>query len=515
MSPRTVSSRTVSPRTNYSNSARPKNACKSVASSCAPSRASSRAPGRVPSRVFGVAPQIARLARCQQLRLLRLLIPAVTASLLTACMASPPAYESETQPPADAATYAQQPSPAPSASSSSQFNFPMTSCGDHASEPSETWYSVFIDGASVEDIKSRYCGDAVSATRGKSGNPTVQAASFTSYAKALTLARAIGGVVEQSATQAPGVDGANTNSADGTANSGTNGTTNSGTANSANKAAPNSSPAPAPGPTPAPSTQVGQSAYLNANESGVPINIRTNASTDAEVQSTGYPGDQVQIANSVQGNDGFTWYEVRLASGAAGWVRGDLVSAQAPAAGARSGSGSVYPDYGDEAAQPPAAPSYEPPSADGDVQIPSANAPYGQAPAQQPSGQPPYAQPPYAQQPYAQQPYAQQPYTQPGQPPYTQPGQPPYAQQPPSNQSPYGGTDSRGRNSILTAREPGVAINIRESASLNSRIRYRANPGDAIQVSGSAQGEDGATWYQVRFSSGATGWVRGDLVSTN
>lgn len=476
-----MSPRTVSPRTNYPNSAR-----KSA----------------VPGCVSSDAPQ---MARCQRLRLL---ITAATVGLLTACMASPPAYETETQPPADAATYAQQPSPAPSASSSSQFSFPMTSCGDHASEPSETWYSVFIDGASVEDIKSRYCGDAVSATRGKSGNPTVQAASFTSYAKALTLARAIGGVVEQSATQAPGVDGANTNSADGTAN----GTANSAdsTANSANKPSPNSSPAPAPGPTPAPSTQVGQSAYLNANESGVPINIRTNASTDAEVQSTGYPGDQVQIANSVQGNDGFTWYEVRLASGAAGWVRGDLVSAQAPAAGSRSGSGSIYPDYGDEAAQPPAAPSYEPPSADGDVQIPSANAPYGQAPAQ----------PPYAQQPSAQPPYAQQPYTQPGQPPYaqqpyTQPGQPPYAQQPPSNQSPYDGPDSRGRNSILTAREPGVAINIRESASLNSRIRYRANPGDAIQVSGSAQGEDGATWYQVRFASGAMGWVRGDLVSTN
>jgi uncharacterized protein YgiM (DUF1202 family) len=67
----------------------------------------------------------------------------------------------------------------------------------------------------------------------------------------------------------------------------------------------------------------------------------------------------------------------------------------------------------------------------------------------------------------------------------------------------------------LTSREPGSAINIREFASMNSKVRYRANPGDPVQVSGSAQGDDGFTWYQVRFSSGAAGWVRGDLLAGN
>lgn len=69
------------------------------------------------------------------------------------------------------------------------------------------------------------------------------------------------------------------------------------------------------------------------------------------------------------------------------------------------------------------------------------------------------------------------------------------------------------RNSALTARDPGAVINIREYASPNSRVLYLANSGDPVQISGAAQGEDGHTWYQVQFPSGAAGWVRGDLLS--
>ncbi|NJN05082.1 MAG: hypothetical protein HC816_22935 [Leptolyngbyaceae cyanobacterium RM1_1_2] len=133
-------------------------------------------------------------------KLLIRLLPLLCLGSLTACMASP-SYEadpsaSSTDPNATA-TYSQSPSPSASPAPSSQFTFPMTSCGDQAAEPSDSWYSVFIDGASLDDIRTRYCGDAVSVTRAKSGKPTVQAASFTSYARALTLAKAIGGVVEQ------------------------------------------------------------------------------------------------------------------------------------------------------------------------------------------------------------------------------------------------------------------------------------------------------------------------------
>lgn len=364
------------------------------------------------------------------------------------------------------ATYTPQPSP--EESFSSQFNFPLATCGDQSSEPSETWYSVFIDGGDLNDIRTRYCGDALSTSR-RSGTSTIQVASFTSYAKALSLAKAVGGVVEQTAAQAtPDASGSNYQSAD------------------------SHHAQPAPSPQPPAASQVGQTAFLNASDASVPINIRQGASTDAEVASTAYPGERVQIANAAQGNDGYTWYEVRLESGTSGWVRGDLISAQAPV---------------EQPAEPPPSRSQTP-----------ANAPQPPLPAQPPAN-PPYAQPPYAQSPYVQPPYAQPPYAQ--QPPYTQP---PYAQQPPYTQpplpnspngAPYGAPYGGGRPSTLTAREPGAAINIREYASMNSRVRYHAKPGDPVQVSGSAQGDDGFMWYQVRFASGAVGWVRSDLVAGN
>ncbi|NJN05083.1 MAG: SH3 domain-containing protein [Leptolyngbyaceae cyanobacterium RM1_1_2] len=230
------------------------------------------------------------------------------------------------------------------------------------------------------------------------------------------------------------------------------------------------------------------------------------------MQSMGYSGDPVQISNSTQGDDGFTWYEVQLASGTAGWVRGDLVSAQAPAQAPAQAQTPSYSNSDD--AQPPTqAPAQAPYQSPSDPaygqspygQSPSGQAPYGQAPYQPPYALPPSGQAP--QQPY-QQPYGRPPYSQ---PPYSQPGQSPYGRDS-YDQSPYAQPGREGR-STLTARDPGSAINIREFASPNSQVRYRANPGDPVQIAGSAQGDDGFTWYQVRFSSGAAGWVRGDLLA--
>jgi uncharacterized protein YgiM (DUF1202 family) len=400
----------------------------------------------------------------------RLLVMAIGLGL-TACMAPSPYDESamdavseEPMEPSQAgATYTPQPSP--EESFSSQFNFPLATCGDQSSEPSETWYSVFVDGGDLNDIRSRYCGDALS-TRRRSGTPTIQVASFTSYAKALTLAKAIGGVVEQTAAQATPGSSRDSSSSD-------------------YQSADSTPSQSAPAAQPPVASQVGQSAFLSASDASVPINIRQAASTDAAVQSTGYSGEQVQIANAAQGDDGYTWYEVRLESGTSGWVRGDLISAEAPTVESPPPEPprSQPPAYG----QPPTAPSQPPPAA-----TPYAQPPYSQSPY----SQPPYSQPPYAQTP----PYAQSPYSQ----PHTPPG-------PTSpNGMPYGA----GRPSVLTAREPSAAINIREFASMNSRVRYHASPGDPVQVSGSAQGDDGFLWYQVRFASGAVGWVRSDLVGT-
>ncbi len=414
----------------------------------------------------------------------RLPVIALSLGLLTACMAPSPYDESALdgvseepmEPNQSGATYTPQPSP--EESFSSQFNFPLATCGDQTSEPSETWYSVFLDGGDINDIRTRYCGDALSTSR-RSGTPTIQVASFTSYAKALTLAKAIGGVVEQTAAQAtPDASSSDYQSADTTPS----------------QAAPDAQPPAA--------SQVGQSAFLSTSDASIPINIRQGASTDAEVESTGYSGERVQIANAAQGEDGYTWYEVRLESGTSGWVRGDLISAQAPTA-EQPPAQSEPPRSQPPAAQSPSSPSQPPP----------ATSPYAQPPYAQPppyAQQPPYAQPPYTQQqPYAQSPYSpQQPYS----PPYAQ--QPPYAQ-PPAPNSPNGLPHGAGRPSVLTAREPGAAINIREFASMNSRVRYHASPGDPVQVAGSAQGDDGFMWYQVRFESGAVGWVRSDLVANH
>lgn len=395
--------------------------------------------------------------------------------LLTACVA-PPVYDTgatgtESVENNSSAAYP-SPSPAASESATTQFNFPLATCGDSAAEPSETWYSVFVDGGSVDEIRNRYCGDAISANR-KSGAATVQVASFTSYARALSLAKAIGGVVEQTAQAAP----------------------DSTTARSA-PATPQPAPAPAPQPLPsgAASVAVGQSAYLNASQAGVPINIREQASTDAPIQATGYPGDPVQIASRTQGSDGYPWYEVRSQAGQTGWVRGDLIAAQPPAL--QSQPQDPAPDQSagsaDQAPAQTAQPPYPQPTDPQPYDSPDYNPPsYGQSPYNPPPATaqaPGYPGPSGAGQPY---------------PGYPQPAQPPY------------GTPPVGGRATLTAQDPGAEINIREFASLKSRVRYWANAGDPIQISGSARGDDGQIWYQVQFPSGAMGWVRSDLVTTN
>lgn len=406
----------------------------------------------------------------------RRLVPLASLGLLTACMASSSYSDDVMQPPSNgatantsdansaAATYTPQPSPSPS--QTAQFNFPLGTCGEQSSQPSGTWYSIFIDNGDVNQIRSRYCGDAISTTREKSGTPTVQVASFTSYAKALALAKAVGGVVEQTAQQTASSTGSS-----------------SGSYQSADR--PAASPAPAASAaSAAPAIQVGQSAYLSASDPNLSINIRGSASTDAAIQSSGVSGDRVQISNSAQGKDGFTWYEVRLDSGTAGWVRGDLIAAQAPAVN-RSANQSANQSGGSP-------PSYTSPSA-----------------RDQPSSAPPYAQAPYGQPPYGQPPYG-------GQAPPAQPSYPPAYGQPSYGQPPYGqGGYGMNRNSTLTSRDPGSAINVREYASPNSRVRYHGNPGDPVRISGAAQGEDGFTWYQVQFPSGAGGWVRSDLIMSN
>ncbi len=172
-----------------------------------------------------------------------------------------------------------------------ELTFPQATCGEEASTPSENWYPVFIDGAELSAIRSQYCGNAISEVRSKTGVPTIQVASFTSYEKAKKFAAAVGGEVDVVGSL-PG-------------------------------AKPGSSQANSPTQ---PELTTGKTATLASAETGSPINIRQSASTDASVQEVAYSGDAIKVASKTQGTDGYTWYKVELDSGASGWVRSDLIS---------------------------------------------------------------------------------------------------------------------------------------------------------------------------------------------
>lgn len=69
------------------------------------------------------------------------------------------------------------------------------------------------------------------------------------------------------------------------------------------------------------------------------------------------------------------------------------------------------------------------------------------------------------------------------------------------------------RQATLTAQDPNAQINVREDPSTRSTAQHYGVAGDVVQVLGEKQGDDGQTWYQVKFPSGATGWVNGQFVA--
>ena len=77
---------------------------------------------------------------------------------------------------------------------SSQLTFPQISCGN-PSDVGDTWYPVVIDGADIEKVKEQYCADAIEYTREKTGQLTVQVASFTDRQQAQVFADAVNGEV--------------------------------------------------------------------------------------------------------------------------------------------------------------------------------------------------------------------------------------------------------------------------------------------------------------------------------
>lgn len=345
------------------------------------------------------------------------LLAATISGLLVSACAADSSYPEGSAPLPDATSGLATPNaPSPTASPA-EFTFPQANCSDRATTDSTTWYPVIIKSADLEQVRSNYCGDAISTIQAISGTPAVQVATFTSYEKAVRFAQAVGGEVEgrpidqiaQSNTRA------------------------------------DASPTPdavssSPSPTATSPVTDSKSAMLASREAGSPINIRTSASTSAPIQDVGYAGDAIQIQSSTQGDDGYVWYNVRSTSGATGWVRGDLISNTTSASANATGNDRTTTNT-DRSTPEPLSPS----------PVTSANQP-----------------------------------------------------------SPNSTTSDR--SSLLTANEPGSSINVREAASTEAQIRSTAYAGDPIRVIGQTQGTDGYVWYNVQFDSGTTGWVRGDFV---
>jgi uncharacterized protein YgiM (DUF1202 family) len=59
----------------------------------------------------------------------------------------------------------------------------------------------------------------------------------------------------------------------------------------------------------------------------------------------------------------------------------------------------------------------------------------------------------------------------------------------------------------------GYRANVRSSPNLGSKLLYNALSGDLVTIIGSDKGAGLNRWYCIKFPSGLTGWVRGDLLS--
>jgi hypothetical protein len=77
---------------------------------------------------------------------------------------------------------------------------PPKSCGDQSSDDKAIWYPVFINNGDVQEIRKKFCADAVLTTRTDTNTPAVQVASFTTRKTALEFAKAVEGEVGQPST---------------------------------------------------------------------------------------------------------------------------------------------------------------------------------------------------------------------------------------------------------------------------------------------------------------------------
>lgn len=62
----------------------------------------------------------------------------------------------------------------------------------------------------------------------------------------------------------------------------------------------------------------------------------------------------------------------------------------------------------------------------------------------------------------------------------------------------------------------GSRVNVRQSPSTSARVQHYGLSGDRVTILNQTNAPDGYRWYFVEFpTSGARGWVRGDLLRVN
>lgn len=68
-------------------------------------------------------------------------------------------------------------------------------------------------------------------------------------------------------------------------------------------------------------------AYLSAQQPGSQINLRSQPTTQSDVEGQGLAGDEIQLLRLAEGEGGYSWYYLKVSpAGKAGWVRGDFIN---------------------------------------------------------------------------------------------------------------------------------------------------------------------------------------------
>jgi hypothetical protein len=129
----------------------------------------------------------------RQKRYILLLLPSIT--LLNACISHPNPASIHSPSPIEHQKTNSIKRPSANPMSSVPAIAAKATCGDPPTENVAVWYPVFLDGANIADVHNRLCSDAIVKVNPKTGNASVQLASFRDFDRAHHFAATVGGHV--------------------------------------------------------------------------------------------------------------------------------------------------------------------------------------------------------------------------------------------------------------------------------------------------------------------------------